>query len=100
MSAKTYLILDSVAGGDGLKRPWLTSESGGLLERSVAHARGGADGRQEGCERGYYHLHRQLDDTLLLHTIFRFFFGGVVVRGSASPEAGGARLLCCGILCP
>ena len=34
-------------------------ESGAFfLERSVAHARGGADGRQEGCERGYYHLHR------------------------------------------
>ena len=31
---------------------------------------------------------------------FSFFFGGTVVRGSASPEAGGARLLCCGILCP
>ena len=46
---------------------------GCFLERSVAHARGGADGRQEGCERGYYHLHRQLDDALLLHTIFVFF---------------------------
>ena len=31
---------------------------------------------------------------------FVFFFGGAVVRGSASLEAGGARLLCCGILCP
>ena len=54
-------------------------ESGAFfLERSVAHARGGADGRQEGCERGYYHLHRQLDDLLFLHTIFRFYS---VVRG-------------------
>ena len=86
-------------------------ESGAFfLERSVAHARGGADGRQEGCERGYYHLHRQLDDLLFLHTIFVFFFGGAGVplrffggagvRGTASSEAGGARLLCCGIVCP
>ena len=42
-------------------------------DRPVAQARGGADGRQEGRERGYYHLHRQLDDTLLFHTIFVFF---------------------------
>ena len=28
------------------------------------------------------------------------FFGGAGVRGTASSEAGGARLLCCGILCP
>ena len=42
-------------------------------DRPVAHARGGADGRQEGRERGYYHLHRQLDDALFLHTIFVFF---------------------------
>ena len=43
-------------------------------DRPLAHARGGADGRQEGRERGYYHLHRQLDDTLFLHAIFVFFF--------------------------
>ena len=36
-------------------------------DRPVAQARGSADGRQEGRERGYYHLHRQLDDALLLH---------------------------------
>ena len=29
-----------------------------------------------------------------------FFFGGAVVRGTASFEAEGARLLCCGIVCP
>ena len=28
------------------------------------------------------------------------FFGGAVVRGTASFEAEGARLLCCGIVCP
>ena len=43
-------------------------------DRPVAHARGGADGRQEGRERGYYHLHRQLDDTLLFHGVRFFFF--------------------------
>ena len=33
-------------------------------ERSVTHARRGCDGREEGCESGYYHLHRNLNDTL------------------------------------
>ena len=69
----------------------------------MAHATRSPNRRQECCERGYYYLHRQLDDLLFLHTIFRFFFGGAVVplrffggagvRGSASTEAGGARLL-------
>ena len=53
-------------------------------DRPVAQARRGADGRQKGRERGYYHLHRQLDDALLLHTIFVFFFGGAVARWTAS----------------
>ena len=34
-------------------------------ERSVAHARRGCDGREEGCESGYYDLHRYLDDAFL-----------------------------------
>ena len=57
-------------------------------DRPVAQARGGADGRQEGRERGYYHLHRQLDDTLLLHTIFVFFFRGMrrSAEGRLLPE--------------
>ena len=38
----------------------------------MAHTRGGADGREECCERGYYHLHRQLDDPLSLHTLIFF----------------------------
>ena len=80
-------------------------------DRPVAQARGGADGRQEGRERGYYHLHRQLDDALLLHTICVFsrkeeggmrkeitrWYGGA---GDSLFEDGGARLLCCGIVCP
>ena len=51
--------------------PWCGHRSDD--DRPVAQARRGADGRQEGRERGYYHLHRQLDDALLLHTIFVFF---------------------------
>ena len=39
----------------------------------LAHARGGANGREECCERGYYHLHRQLNDALFLHTRILFF---------------------------
>ena len=70
--------------------PWCGHRSDD--DRPVAQARSSADGRQEGRERGYYHLHRQLDDTLLLHTIF-VFFGGAVARGTASFEAEGARLL-------
>ena len=34
-------------------------------EGAVAHAAGGRDGRQEGCECGYYNLHRNLNETLL-----------------------------------
>ena len=45
--------------------PWCGHRSDD--DRPVAQARRGADGRQEGRERGYYHLHRQLDDALLLH---------------------------------
>ena len=52
--------------------------------RAVAHTRGGADGREECCERGYYHLHRQLNYFLLLHDSMCFS----VVRGS-----GGQPLL-------
>ena len=58
-------------------------------DRPVAQARSGADGRQEGRERGYYHLHRQLDDTLLLHTIF--VFSVVRWRGGQPPPRLKAR---------
>ena len=34
-------------------------------ERAVAHATRGCDGYQEGRERGYYHLHRNLNNSLL-----------------------------------
>ena len=40
------------------------------LKRSVSHATRGRDGRQEGRERGYYHLHRNLNNSLF-HRLFR-----------------------------
>ena len=47
----------------------LAQSCGGFLvsERngSETHAARGRDGRQEGRECGYYHLHRYLDDSLL-----------------------------------
>ena len=51
--------------------PWCNSAIC-VLKWPVAHTTRRADRRQECRERGYYHLHRQLDDTLLLHTIFVF----------------------------
>ena len=50
----------------------------------MAHATGGAQCCQKRRERGYYHLHRQLNDPLLLHSSMCFS----VVRGS-----GGQPLL-------
>ena len=41
------------------------------LERSVAHAARGGDGRQEGRECGYYHLHRNLNESLF-HSVLLF----------------------------
>ena len=37
------------------------------IDRAVTHARGGGQGGQEGGERGYYHLHRKLNEALLSH---------------------------------
>ena len=39
-----------------------------ILERTVAHTARGGDGRQEGRERGYYYLHRNLNNPFL-HTL-------------------------------
>ena len=51
----------------GVCRSWL----GNVLkhDRAVTHARGGRDGGQEGCESGYYDLHRYLNNPLL-HTYY------------------------------
>ena len=40
--------------------------------RSVTHTARGRDGRQEGRECGYYHLHRYLNQSCLLHTPWFF----------------------------
>ena len=37
------------------------------LEWATAHTARGCDGRQEGRECGYYHLHRNLNDFSLFH---------------------------------
>ena len=42
------------------------------LKRPIPHATGRSDCRQKCRERGYYHLHRQLNDPLLLHTRIPF----------------------------
>ena len=41
-----------------------------LVDRAEAHAARGRDGRQEGRECGYYHLHRHLNDLALFHRCF------------------------------
>ena len=38
-------------------------------ERPVSHATRRGECREECCERGYYHLHRQLNDPFLRHTL-------------------------------
>ena len=48
---------------------------------SVAHTRCRCDGRQEGGECGYYHLHRNLNEAMLLHSSppFRLIDGRTAV---------------------
>ena len=36
-------------------------------EGTVSHATRGRDGRQEGCESGYYHLRQHLNNLTLFH---------------------------------
>ena len=60
----------------------------------IPHATGRCDGRQEGCECGYYDLHRYLDYTLL-HLLISFLlflslFCACLVSVSP-PKLGGAR---------
>ena len=42
-----------------------------LLVSESTHARDGTQCRQKGCERGYYHLHRQLNESLVFHSFVR-----------------------------
>ena len=48
---------------------WLKHHSGSL-ERTVAGAAGGGQCCDERCERGYYHLHRNLDNLRFLHGLY------------------------------
>jgi hypothetical protein len=38
-----------------------------ILEWSESHAARGGNRRQERCERGYYHLHRNLNQSCFFH---------------------------------
>ena len=54
------------------------------IQRAVAHATRGGECGQEGGERGYYHLHRNLNQALLLHcllfslVLYRFAVSGLI----------------------
>ena len=54
-----------------MKNPHSAEQGFLVLEGAVAHTARGRDGRQEGRERGYYHLHRNLNETLL-HDLILF----------------------------
>ena len=51
------------------------------IDRSMTHATRGGDCRQEGGERGYYNLHRNLNQTLLCHTLSTFFVRNLKAEG-------------------
>ena len=57
-------------------------------ERSVTHATRGCDGREEGCESGYYDLHRYLYDAFL-HPLPPFLALGGELLGDPVIERGG-----------
>ena len=50
----------------------------------MPHATRGGDCRQEGGERGYYNLHRNLNQTLLSHTLSTFFVRNLKAEGLTS----------------
>ena len=56
-----------------------------FLERNrpISHATRGRDGRQEGRERGYYNLHRNLNETLLHDPILFTIHFSLFTRTSA-----------------
>ena len=56
-----------------MKNPHSAEQGFLVLEGAVAHATRGRDGRQEGRERGYYNLHRNLNNSLL-HLTESFIF--------------------------
>ena len=56
-------------------------------EWSSSHAARGRDGRQEGRERGYYHLHRHLNNPLLHN--YSLFINSLIQRsgvGARTPR--------------
>ena len=60
--------------------------------RPQSHTTGSSDRRQKCRERSYYHLHRQLHNSLLLHTLISFSsttnytnFSNYSVAGIAQP---------------
>ena len=56
----------------------------------MSHTRGRCDSRQEGRECGYYHLHRNLNQTILLHHFSLLVLTSSVVI--AATTAGGSAL--------
>ena len=81
-----YLLRNYVTAGPGesvtvtMYSPHVTPKSGsppssGVCRSCLEHNRAmpettrGRDSRQEGRERSYYHLHRQLNNPLLLHNL-------------------------------
>ena len=62
------LCLCSADGASGWQSvPLFGSRCLCSADGAPAHATRGGDGRQEGRERGYYHLHRNLNNTLFPH---------------------------------
>ena len=59
---------------------------------SMSHTRGCGDGRQEGCESGYYDLHRYLNNSIRLHN---FHFSLFTVHYSLFSSVPGRHCRSC-----
>ena len=64
----------------------------------MTHTAGRCDGRQKGCESGYYNLHRNLNKTLLHKlplTSYLFSAGqSVALRGGKKADEGVGKKMC------
>ena len=59
---------------------------------AVTHAGGRCDGRQEGRESGYYHLHRNLNDPFLHdYSLFTVHYSLTLVIGKAVATVAAVR---------
>ena len=59
----------------------------------MPHTRGRCDGRQKGRERGYYYLHRNLNDPLLHdYSLFTFHYSLTLVVSETIAAISGARV--------